>query len=552
MDSAKASPPLVVLLEGESAADRRAAISRICRDASGVSVSHGSGWVALSVAAGASPADVESWRAMPVVARVTSISDPYRLASRQVFAEPQPVAVGARGRGGKVGGSAPLMVVAAPVDLDRAEDRAHALVAAVRASGATMMDTGELAAATDANTRRVSPAALKALSAAARELGLGVCVEVSEGRQIADAAAVADVLQVGARNMQNFGLLRELGGIDRAVLLRRSVGATLEEFLLAAEYILASGNGRVILCEPSLTGGGSSSRPRFEINAIPVLKKVTHLPVVADPSRATVFGHLVPAVARAAVAAGADGICLEISESGSGDALDPGACRQLLHGVEPVAKVIGRALARRSQSPVVTPRPATSGDHAALLTAPVASDAADVLRMTGETLQSTITSLVGTRPALNVVGQMRMAPPYPSWLRWVLHAEGDLLVRWTRYRIGDVTLSRHVAYVDFGRVDPDIMERLQAEEVHLGQVLAGAEVDKFGFEFGNGGNAGELDLALRRGHTEARNLNPYAWRRYIAATSGRVGFFVVEALPSLLWRRLLHSEEERLRLTAAA
>ena len=184
--------------------------------------------------------------------------------------------------------------------------------------------------------------------------------------------------------------------------------------------------------------------------------------------------------------------------------------------------------------------------------APAAKEAADVLRMTDETLQSTIASLVGARPELDVVGQMRLSPPYPQWLKWVLHAEGDLLARWTRYRIGDVTLSRHVAYVDFGRVDPDILERLQAEELHLGQILTGPGVDKFGFEFGTGGSAGELDLALRRGHSDVRNLNPYHWRRYIAATSGRVGFLVVEALPSLLWRRLLHSEEDRLRLTAAA
>jgi 3-deoxy-7-phosphoheptulonate synthase len=554
MAAAHASPPLVVLVkEGASAAERRAAIARICEDAPGSSVCRGSNWVALSVAAGASADDVEAWRHMPAIARVTPISTPYRLASRNVFPQSPPVEVGAAGRrrAVKIGGAGPLMVMAAPVDLERAEERPEALVAAARAAGATIVHAGELAAATDANTRRITLTALTALSGAARSEGLGVCVEVSDARQIADAAAVADVLQVGARNMQNFGLLRELGAVDCAVLLRRSVGATLEEFLLAAEYVLASGNGRVILCESSLTGSGSTTRPRFEINAIPVLKQDTHLPVVADPSHATVLGHLVPAVARGAVAAGADGLCLEISESGAGGAIDPGACHQLVGGVEPVARVMGRALDRRSRRPIVTPRPSGPREDTNLAPAPAAREAADVLRMTGGTLQSTIASLVGTRPDLDVVGQMRMTPPYPSWLRWLLHAEGDLLVRWTRYRIGNVTLSRHVAYVDFGRVDPDVLDRLQSEELHLGQVLTGPEVDKFGFEFGHGGSAGELDLALRRGHSDVRNLNPYNWRRYIAATSGRVGFLVIEALPSLLWRRLLNSEEERLRLTAA-
>jgi 3-deoxy-7-phosphoheptulonate synthase len=553
MAAAVASPALVVLLRTGTAEDEgRVAAERIGAEAPNTSVCHGTGWTALSVAAGASPDAVDGWRRMPAVARVTPISAPYRLASKDVFELDRPVAISRRGaRVVEVGAAAPMMVMAAPVERDRSEYRPDELVAAARAAGATAIHAGELAPVTDANTRRVGRGDLTALSAVARSQGLGVSVEVSDARGIADAVAVADVLQVGARNMQNFGLLRELGEVDRTVLLRRSVGATLEEFLLAAEYVLASGNGRVVLCESSLTGNGSASRPRFEINAIPVLKQVTHLPVIADPSHATVLCNLVPAVARAAVAAGADGLCLEIAADSSADAMDPGTCRELLEGIEPVARVLGRALDGRSRRAHRAGRLTDPPEEAAIRPAPAVKEAADVLRMTDTTLQGTIASLVGATPDLDVVGQMRISPPYPPWLRWVLHAQGDLLVRWTRYRIGDVTLSRHVAYVDFGRVDPDVLDRLQSKELHLGQILTGPGVDKFGFEFGNGGTAGELDLALRRGHSEA-NLNPYAWRRYIAATSGRVGFLVVEALPSLLWRRLLHSEEERLRLTGAA
>ena len=161
-------------------------------------------------------------------------------------------------------------------------------------------------------------------------------------------------------------------------------------------------------------------------------------------------------------------------------------------------------------------------------------------------------ALLGSEPTLDVVSQMRMGAPHPSWLRWLLQPEGDLLVRWTRYRIGSIVLSRHVAYVDVGRVDSSIVGRLEDERLHLGELFRSDVIDKFGFEFGSGGTAGELDLALRRGHADVRNLHPYQWRRYIAATGGRVGFLVVEALPSVLWRRLLHSAAERARVTAAA
>jgi 3-deoxy-7-phosphoheptulonate synthase len=551
MSGAATSPALVVLLNaGTSAHERSEAAERIGAESPGTAVCHGTGWTALSVAAGAAPDTVDAWRRMPAVAQVTPISAPYRLASKDGFDADRSVALTRPGAPVvEVGGTAPILIIAAPIERDRAEYRPEALVAAARAAGATVIHAGELASATNPNTRRVGLNDLSALSVVARSEGLGISVEVSDARQIAEAAGIADLLQVGARNMQNFGLLRELGSVRNAVLLRRCVGATLEEFLLAAEYVLAGGNGKVILCESSLTSTGPSARPRFEINAIPVLKGVTHLPVVADPTHSTVLGHLVPAVARAAVAAGADGLCLEISETGSTEDIDPGACRRLLDDVETVAKVLGRGVDPRSRRPVTTPSLVRREDEGAR-SAPAVREAADVLRMTDATLQSTIASLLGARPELDVVGQMRMTPPYPAWLRWVLHAEGDLLARWTRYRIGDVILSRHVAYVDFGRVDPETLERLQAEEIHLAHVLSDRKVDKFGFEFGNGGSAGELDLALRRGHSDVRNLNPYHWRRYIAATSGRVGFLVVEALPSLLWRRLLGSDEERLRLTA--
>jgi 3-deoxy-7-phosphoheptulonate synthase len=178
--------------------------------------------------------------------------------------------------------------------------------------------------------------------------GLALCAEVSDYRRIREVSGVADVLQVGSRNMQDFNLLRELGHADRPVLLKRGPGATVEEFLLAAEYVLSHGNGRVILCESGIRTFDVAGKPRFEINAIPVIKQATHLPVIADPSQATSHGRLVPAVARAAVAAGADGLVLEVTDDEArerdGAAIGLPSLRALMAELDPIAQAVGRRM----------------------------------------------------------------------------------------------------------------------------------------------------------------------------------------------------------------
>jgi hypothetical protein len=168
-------------------------------------------------------------------------------------------------------------------------------------------------------------------------------------------------------------------------------------------------------------------------------------------------------------------------------------------------------------------------------------------RMEG-TLASVFQDALDISPYLHVIRQQRVQPPFPSWLTWLLHPEGELLVRWTRYQIGPVVLSRNLAYVDLGRVDAPIVERLESKQLNLGELFESTEIRKFGFEFGTGGTAGPIHWVLREGHTDTRTLHPYVWRRYIAATGGRAGFLVVECLPLSTWRRLLESSEERVRL----
>jgi 3-deoxy-7-phosphoheptulonate synthase len=554
----------VVLLE--PAATRRAReelFSLVNAQHSMACVASGDGWTAISVGDGSRAVDVEELRTSPAVQSVVGVSAPYRLASRELFENRRPVRLRrVPAPGGKeislgIGGLEPLAFVVAPASAGGQPQSPEGLARAAQSAGGDVVHAGELSAQPEGEGPSISRDGLIRLRDVSDEMGLLVSVEVSDVRHIEDACAFADMLQVAHRNMQNFSLLRELGATDRPILLRRGLGATIEEFLLAAEYVLANGNGRVMLCESGIGGQGSAWKPRFEINMIPLLKNATHLPVLSDPSHASLQSHLTPAVAKAAIAAGADGLVAEVAGEGTRDVADPAidASRlwELRAELQPIAAAAGRRIGavernRLSQPSSIEQREdRVSGSSRARPRQPI-----DVLRRTEGTLESVIESIVGTAPHLHVIHQRRISPPYPSFLEWLLRPEGDLLVRWTQYRMGPVTLTRNLSYVDFGRVDPTILARLEAEEIHLGQLFKSQRIDKFGFEFGTGVSAGEIDLLLRQGHTEEKSLHPYAWRRYIAATSGRVGFLVIESLPTLTWSRLLASEEERARLRGAA
>jgi 3-deoxy-7-phosphoheptulonate synthase len=182
------------------------------------------------------------------------------------------------------------------------------------------------------------------------EFGLLVVTEVMSAEDVPLVAKYADILQVGSRNMQNFSLLRALGRIDRPVLLKRGMMSTVEELLLSAEYILAGGNGRVMLCERGIRTFESYTRNTFDLNAIPALKQLTHLPVIADPSHATGRWELVAAVSRAAVAAGADGLLVEVHPhpsralSDGAQSLKPETFGRLMADLRPVASALGREL----------------------------------------------------------------------------------------------------------------------------------------------------------------------------------------------------------------
>lgn len=285
---------------------------------------------------------------VPGVESVTPVLKPYKLAAREFVAMPTTIRIG---DGHDAIGGESLAIIAGPCSVEGRE-MLFATAHAVRAAGAGMLRGG-------AFKPRTSPYAFQGLGAAALEMlaevraetGLPIVTEVMDTRQVEQVAAYADVLQVGARNMQNFALLSELGRVQRPVLLKRGLSATVNELLMAAEYVMAHGNRDVILCERGIRTFETATRNTLDVGAIPVLKKETHLPVIVDPSHAAGRADMVAPLAFAAVAAGADGLIVEVHPcpeqalSDGDQSLTLDAFARLMQALHPFAAAAGRKIA---------------------------------------------------------------------------------------------------------------------------------------------------------------------------------------------------------------
>ncbi len=244
---------------------------------------------------------------IPGVEDVHPVMKPFKLAAREFAAGPSTISVGDAQLGGDE-----LVVIAGPCSVEGREmllETAHE----VRSQGGRALRGGAFKPRTSPYSfRGLGVEGLELLAEARRESGLPVVTEVMDTRQVEEVAGHADVLQVGARNMQNFPLLSEVGRVHRPVLLKRGMSSTIKDLLLAAEYVMKQGNMDVILCERGIRTFETATRNTFDLSAIPVLKQETHLPVIADPSHAGGIRALVAPLAFAAVAAGADGLMVEI------------------------------------------------------------------------------------------------------------------------------------------------------------------------------------------------------------------------------------------------
>ncbi len=292
------------------------------------------------------PVQKELFMHLSGVDRVLPITRPYKLASREFQAENSIFPLD----GVKVGGDE-IILIAGPCSV---ESRTQLLetAQAVREAGAHALRGGVY-------KPRTSPYAFQGLGEAglemlveARELtGMPIVTEVMREEQIPLLARYVDVMQVGARNMQNFALLNAVGESQKSVLLKRGMMATVEELLMAAEYILSHGNKRIMLCERGIRTFETATRNTTDINAVPVLKELTHLPVMFDPSHSTGNWKYVTSIARAGIAAGADGLIIEVHPkpdeafSDGGQSLKPERFAELVRQVKAIAEAIGRKVA---------------------------------------------------------------------------------------------------------------------------------------------------------------------------------------------------------------
>ncbi len=252
-------------------------------------------------------------------------------------------------KGCAIGGEE-IAVIAGPCAVE-SEDLLKETAFKVRASGAAMLRGGAFKPRTSPYSfQGLGEQGLKILARVGEDMNMPVVTEVMNPEDIPLVAEYADILQVGARNMQNFSLLRKLGKVDRPVILKRGMAATIEEWLLAAEYVLAEGNPRVILCERGIRSSETWTRNTLDLAAVALAKNLSHLPVMVDPSHGTGVRELVSPMACAAIASGADGIMVEVHPhpekalSDGDQSLTPRGFSQLMREVDPVARAVGRRI----------------------------------------------------------------------------------------------------------------------------------------------------------------------------------------------------------------
>lgn len=280
---------------------------------------------------------------LPGVDKVIPILSPYKLAGKQLQSEPTQVRISdecivGRGR---------LALIAGPCSVE-SEEQIVETARAVKAAGANALRGGAFKPRSSTYSfQGLGEEGLRLLAVAREETGLPVVTEIIDHHDIDLIERYADVFQVGARNMQNFTLLKALGESRKPVLLKRGMSALVEELLLAAEYILAAGNPNVILCERGIRTFETATRNTLDLNAVPAIRERSHLPIIVDPSHGTGVWRYVPAMSKAAVACGADGLIIEVhphpdaAASDGAQSLKPKVFSRLVDELEPIARAVG-------------------------------------------------------------------------------------------------------------------------------------------------------------------------------------------------------------------
>jgi 3-deoxy-7-phosphoheptulonate synthase len=339
---------IIVLKPGTTEEDLRHIVKKLESRGLSVNVSTGTERTLIGVIGDTSKVDEEeenAIRAMNGVENVMRILKPYKLASRDFRKEDTVISV----RGCPIGGKK-IQVIAGPCAVEN-RTILMSIAVKIREAGASFLRGGAFKPRTSPYSfQGLGEEGLKYLAEAREKTGLPVVTEIMDPRDIEVIERYADIIQIGARNMQNFRLLLEVGNCKKPVLLKRGLSSTIKEWLMAAEYIMSRGNQEVILCERGIRTFETATRNTLDLSAVPVIKQLSHLPVIVDPSHGVGKWDLVAPMAMAAVAAGADGLMIEVhtnpeeAMSDGEQSLKPEVFSQLMGTLKPLASVIGREM----------------------------------------------------------------------------------------------------------------------------------------------------------------------------------------------------------------
>ena len=297
---------IVVLKRGVEEKKKDQLISWLKNQGLGVHISVGEYQTVLGLIGDTTRVDMDLIGSLGIVDSVTRVTEPFKCCTRKFHPDDTVVDVS----GVKVGGGN-FVMIAGPCSVE-SEEQVVGIAKAVKASGANMLRGGAFKPRTSPyDFQGLKTTGIELLKIARKETGLPIVTEIMSTAYL-DAFMDVDLIQVGARNMQNFDLLRELGKIRKPILLKRGLANTLKELLMSAEYIMAGGNEQVILCERGIRTFDDYTRNTLDLAAVPMLKELTHLPIIVDPSHATGIARLVPPMALAATASGADGLIIEV------------------------------------------------------------------------------------------------------------------------------------------------------------------------------------------------------------------------------------------------
>ena len=336
---------IIIMKMQATATDVDTVIERVTRDGFKTHVSVGEERTIIGLIGDERRIDEGALNRMKGVDRVVPVLRPFKLASRDFKPEDSVIAI----NGHKIGGNK-VIVMAGPCSVESMDQMMETAIA-VKEAGAHLLRGGAFKPRTSPYSfQGMGEDGLKIMAQVREETGLHIVTEVMAPDQVDLIAKYADVLQIGTRNMQNYALLNAVGKTNKPVLLKRGMMSTIEELLMSAEYIMSNGNHQVMLCERGIRTFEKYTRNTLDINAVPVLKELTHLPVVVDPSHATGRWTLVKATSKAAVAAGADGLIIEVhpnpaeAASDGEQSLKPHRFLELMNEIRPVAAAVDRSL----------------------------------------------------------------------------------------------------------------------------------------------------------------------------------------------------------------